>query len=245
MPIRLIELVIHHLVIPIRLQTFRQLPLLFDREERVGLNAYDEGRVVLFCETDGEGGEVGVEGREGGDKGSFLADDLLPLLRVLRDPARWCFRVGHASIALVSACLEVIEGILRHGEEVHGFGDVDEGVGVVFEAEGFALMVEVRLDEEVGAEDGGRGEGGGGGGEVAATASESLFPLWTRSVRDRGNFCGQGVSRKKKLEERERTTSQLHASVRWEVVVVESSLPIWIRHQHCSSCQSCVSKRNR
>ena len=48
---RLIQLIINDFPIPILLQTFRQFPLLFNREERVGLDSNDKCRTGEICET--------------------------------------------------------------------------------------------------------------------------------------------------------------------------------------------------
>ena len=79
---------------------------------------------------------------------------------------------------------------MGHVEEVHGFGNVEEGIGIVFETEGFSLVVEVGFDEEFRTKGWGADAVGGffwfGGGAELATKAE--VPFWTRAIGDRCNF---------------------------------------------------------
>ena len=76
-------------------------------------------------------------------------------------------------------------------EEVHRLRDVDEGVRVVFEAEFFPLVVEVRLDEKVRTQ--GRWFAG-----ISPPAAKAHLPLGPAAVGDGGDLAGQlhaGVGR--------------------------------------------------
>ena len=68
-------------------------------------------------------------------------------------------------------------------------------------------MVEVGLDQEVGAKDrrrrdmgfeSGRIKGVRGGCEVSSPTTKSLLPLWPGAVGDRGDFCRSGGARQRK-----------------------------------------------
>lgn len=92
-------------------------------------------------------------------------------------------------------------------EQIHRLADVQQTVRVVREAELLAGVVEVGLDEEIGAQ---RGRLGG----VGPPAAEALLPLRARAVGDGGDLAGE-----------------LHAGVGRDPAVVEPAVPVGVHHQ--------------
>lgn len=227
---RLVQLVVDDVRVPVRLEAFCQFALLLDREQRVGLDAHDErGMVPQPRESPRQVRQVGVRRGQRRDERFRLrrvARRFSPFWRRrvrsrggggrrcarLLDCARCLRRRQHSGVACGPSSLEVGQSLLAHVEEVHRFRDVDKRVGVVLEAEELALMVEVGLDQKVGAKDrrrrdmrfeSGRIKGVRGGCEVSSPTTKSLLPLWSRTVGDRGDFCRSGGVRQFKRLGRE------------------------------------------
>lgn len=93
-------------------------------------------------------------------------------------------------------------------EEIHGFADVQERIGVVVETPFFTCVVEICLDEKVWTE-------GGWFAVVGASSAETLLPFWTGAVCDCCYFTGE-----------------FHACMRGDGVVVEASVPVGIHHEY-------------
>ena len=142
-----VELVIPDGIVAVEPQTLCDLSLLFYGEEDVALDANDEGGDVRESgQASSECGDVSVRG------GRAERADVLPF------SGSWCGRSigvdGEVVRVLLAVrarapSLQVGKSVVRHIEQIHRLGDVDERIGVVLEAELFTLVVQVGFDEKV------------------------------------------------------------------------------------------------